>query len=359
MTIAKTDAPKGIPMSRTSRRGRGALAGLAAAAAASLLLAACSSSSSSAGTATSGGSGQSLTSVTVAYVPLPLFEPLFVAMNDGLFTEHGIDVHLTEVGSGESATALAATNRVQVVLGGFSAGMFNGIHQGLNFKVVGSMAEEAPGTAANGLVVASSLSKSGKVKTPAGLKGMKIAVSGGAGSTGAYLIAAALAPYHVSLSQVTLVNLDFPEMADALKTGAVAAAYMSAPFLSSAISAGDGTLEAPAPVGVAATGVIYGGAFAKTPAAQQFFDALVEAAKQLQGSNANSQGMLSVVAKDTGETLSALEAEPPNAFSPDLAPPVSMLNDMQQVFMNSASLNYKGLIPSSTYVDGTFSTDAS
>ena len=364
MTIAKTGAGPGTRASRTSRRGRGALAGLAAAAAASLLLAACSSSSSSnstsaAGTTTSGGSGQSLTPVTVAYVPLPLFEPLFVAMNDGYFTKHGIDVHLTEVGSGQSATVLAATNRVQVVLGGFSAGMFNGVHQGLNFKVVGSMAEEAPGTAANGLVVASSLSKSGKVKTPAGLKGMKIAVDGGAGSTGAYLVAAALAPYHISLSQVTLVNLDFPEMDDALKTGAVAAAYMSAPFLSAAVSAGDGTLEAPAPVGVAATGIIYGGAFAGTPAAQQFFDALAEAAKELQGSNASSKANLSIVAKATGETLSALEAEPPNQFSPTLAPPVSMLNDMQQVFMNSSSLNYTGLIPSSTYVDGTFSTDAS
>jgi NitT/TauT family transport system substrate-binding protein len=363
VTIAKKDTRPGARTSRASRRGRTALAGLAAAAAASLLLAACSSSSSSstgtADTATSGSTTGSQTSVTVADVALPLFEPLYVAMSDGYFAKHGIDVHLTEVASGQSATTLAATNRVQVVLGGFSAGLFNAVHQGLNFKVVGSMAEESPGTAANGLVVARSLYKSGKVKTPAGLKGMKIAVDGGAGSTGAYLVAAALAPYHVSLSQVTLVNLDFPEMDDALKTGAVAAAYMATPFLGSAISDGDGTLEAPAPVGVAATGVIYGGAFAQTPAAQQFFDALAEAAKQLQGSAANSKANLSIVAKATGETLSALEAEPANEFSPNLAPQVSLLNDMQQVFMNSNSLNYTGLIPSSKYVDSTFSSDAS
>jgi NitT/TauT family transport system substrate-binding protein len=259
-------------------------------------------------------------------VPIALFEPLFVAMQDGYFTKRGIDVHLTEVGSGQSATTLAATNKVQVVLGGFSAGMFNAIHEGLDFKVVGSMAEEAPGAPANALVGAESLFKSGKATSPAGLKGKKIAVEGGSGSTGAYLVAHALAPYHVSLSQVTLVNLDFPEMANA--------------------------------VGVAATGVIYGGAFAKTPAAQQFFDALVQAAQNLQGQQADSPANLAIVAKATGESISALKAEPPNEFSPDLAPPVSLLSDMQNVFLSSKDLSYGTPVSSSSYVDGTFSAHA-
>ncbi len=113
---------------------------------------------------------------------------------------------------------------------------------------------------------------------------MKIAVAGGAGSAGSYLLAKALQPYHVTLKQVTLVNLNFPDMANALKTGAVAAAYMTTPFLGAALSSGDGSVLAGAPVGVPATGVIYGGTFARSTAAQGFFDALVEASGQLQGS---------------------------------------------------------------------------
>ncbi|HEY4044457.1 MAG TPA: ABC transporter substrate-binding protein [Rhodopila sp.] len=347
---------------RPSWSRRALLAGLGGAAAASVLLSACTSnpasSSASAGTVSGASTGSSPTSVTVAYVPIALFEPLFVAMQDGYFTKHGIDVHLTEVGSGQSATTLAATNKVQVVLGGFSAGMFNAIHEGLDFKVVGSMAQEAPGTPANALVGAESLFKSGKVTSPAGLKGKKIAVEGGSGSTGAYLVARALAPYHVSLSQVTLVNLDFPEMASALQSGAVAGAFMTAPFLGSAVSAGVGKILASAPVGVAATGVIYGGAFAKTPAAQQFFDALVQAAQHLQGQQADSPANLAIVAKATGESLSALKAEPPNEFSPDLAPPVSLLNDMQNVFSSTKDLSYGTPVSSSSYVNGTFSAHA-
>ena len=341
------------------RKGRTAAAVLGIS---SLLLAACGSSSTSSTSSNKSASATSTTSktltpVTVAYIPLSLFEPLFIAMHDGYFTQHGIAVHLTVVPSGQSATTLAATNKVQVVLGGFSAGMFNAIHQGLDFKVVGSMAKEAPGTPANGLVVASSLAS--KVTNAGGLKGMKIAVSGGAGSTGAYLVSQALAPYHLTLKDVTLVNLAFPEMESALKSGAVAAAYPPAPFLGAIIKDNVGKLLTGAPVGVAATGVIYGGAFAKTKTAQEFFDALVEASKQLQGNNADSALNLGIVAAATGQKLSLLESEPPNVFSPDLAPPTKTLQSMQKVFLANHNLDYSSLIPASKYIDTSFSTNAS
>lgn len=331
-------------------------------AASSVLLAACGSggaptSSATTGSATTGSAGH-LTTVTVAYVPLPLFEPLFVAMHDGYFAQHGIKVRLTVVGSGQSATTLAATNRVQVVLGGFSAGMFDAIHQGLSFKVVGSMAEEAVGTPANGLVVAKSLYASGQVTTAAGLKGRKIAVDGGSGSAGAYLLATALAPDHVSLGQVNLVNLSFPEMQSALKSGAVAAAYLSTPFLSAALSSGVAAPLVGAPSGVAVTGVIYGGTFARSAAAQGFFDAIVQAAKQLQGSAANSPANLGIVAQATGEKLSALEAEPPNVFSANLAPQTSTLAAMQGVYLANKNLSYTSPLSPTKYVDSTFSAKA-
>jgi NitT/TauT family transport system substrate-binding protein len=343
-----------------SRARRAMLTGVGGVAAAAVLaVSGCASSgTASSGTASSSGGADSTTSVTVAYVPLALFEPLFVAMHDGYFTRRGIDVHLTVVTSGQSAITLAATNRVQVTLGGFSGGMFNAIHQGLQIEVVGSMAEEAPGAPANALVGATSLFKSGKAITPAALKGKRIAVDGGNGSTGAYLVAHALAPYHVSLGQVTLVDLDFPEMADALKTGAVSAAFMTSPFLGQAVSDGDGKVMATAPVGVAATGMIYGDQFAGTPAAQKFFDALVEAAHDLQGMGAMAPANLAIVAKATGQSLSALEAEPPSEFSPDLAPPVYLLNDMQDVFLSNKELSYSTPIPASSYVNATFSNNA-
>ena len=345
---------------RPSWPRRAVLASVGGAATALLALSACgstpASSSAGAGSAASAaGNGQAL--VTVAYVPSPQLEPFFVALQDGDFTQQDLDVRLTKVSSVQDGTTLAATNKAQVVLGGFSAGLFDAIHQGQGLKVVGSLAQEAPGTPANALVGAASLYQSGQVTSPAGLKGEKIAVDGGAGSAGAYLVAQALAPYHLTLSQVTLVNLGPAEMASALRTGAVAAASMTAPYLGPAVSAGDGKILADAPAGLAVTGVIYGSAFAGTAAAQQFFDALAEAADQLQGPAPGFPANLAIVAQATGESLSVLKAEPSSEFSPDLAPPASLLNDMQDVYLSSKELTYSTPIPTSSYVDGTFTNE--
>ncbi|WP_276961202.1 ABC transporter substrate-binding protein [Ferrimicrobium acidiphilum] len=319
---------------------------------ASGVLAACGSTSSS--TSTSTTASPVTTNVTVAYVPIPLFDPLYIAMAKGYFAKEHINVHLTVVSSGQSATALAATNRVQVVLGGFSAGMFDAIKQGLNFKVVGSMAAEAAGTAANGLVVANGVIPKGKTLTASDLRGAKIAIDGGSGAAGGYLLAEALKPYHLTLADVNVVNLGFPEMQSALANHSVAAAYPSAPFLSTILAAKDGTLVSPAPVNAAVVGVIYGGSFAKTPAAQHFFDALAKGAQDLQGSAQTSSANLAIIAKATGESISILKSEPPSIYAPNLAPPTSTLSAMQQVYLANGLVDYHHPLSSSAYIDASF-----
>ncbi|WP_298208934.1 ABC transporter substrate-binding protein [Ferrimicrobium sp.] len=332
-------------------RRKNRLATVAIALGASGILAACGSTSSSSSTTTS---ATTTTNVTVAYVPIPLFDPLYVAMAKGYFTKAHLDVHLTVVSSGQSATTLAATNRVQVVLGGFSAGMFDAINQGLNFKVVGSMAAEAPGTAANGLVVANGVVPAGKSLTAAQLRGAKIGIDGGAGAAGGYLLAEALKPYHLTLADVNVVNLGLPDMETALANHSVVAAYPSAPFLSAILAAKDGTLVSPARVNAAVVGVIYGGSFAKTPAAQRFFDALAKGAQDLQGSAQTSAANLAIIAKATGESTSILASEPPSIYATNLAPPVSTLDAMQQVYLTNGLVDYHHPLSASAYIDQSF-----
>jgi NitT/TauT family transport system substrate-binding protein len=323
--------------------------------AASGILAACgSTSSTTSSSSTSSQSSTATANVTVAYVPIPLFDPLYIAMAKGYFAKEHVNVHLTVVSSGQSATTLAATNRVQVVLGGFSAGMFDAIKQGLNFKVVGSMAAEAPGQAANGLVVANGVVPAGKKLTASELRGAKIGIDGGAGAAGGYLLAEALKPYHLTLADVNVVNLGLPDMQTALANRSVVAAYPSAPFLSAILAAKDGTLVQPAPVDAAVVGVIYGGAFAKTPAAQRFFDALAEGSKDLQGSAQTSAANLAIIAKATGESTSILKAEPPSIYAPNLAPPVSTLTSMQNVYLANGLVDYHHALSTSAYVDTSF-----
>jgi NitT/TauT family transport system substrate-binding protein len=216
-------------------------------------------------------------------VPIPLFSPLFIAMSRGYFVQRGINVKLLNVADGQDAIALAAQNRVQVVLGGFSPGMFDAVNSGLNFKVVGSMVGEPGGMAADGLVVAASLAS--RIKNPAGLRGMKVG-------------------------------------------------------LSAATSSGTGKLIARATPGTSVTGVVYGGAFAGSKAAQPFFDALAQGARGLQGAQATSAANLKIEAEATGQSLSVLEREPANVFSLRLTPATATLDAMQKVFLADGDLNY-------------------
>jgi NitT/TauT family transport system substrate-binding protein len=121
------------------------------------------------------------------------------------------------------------------------------------------------------------------------------------------------------------------------------------------LASGDGTLVAPAPVNAAVVGVIYGGAFAKTAAAQRFFDALAKGAQALQGSAQTSASNLAIIAKATGESTSILRAEPPSIYLPNLAPPISTLTAMQNVYLANRLVDYHHLLGTSTYVDSTFS----
>jgi len=321
-----------------------------------VLAAACGSSAATSSGSSAAGSASATptTTVTVAYVPLPLFAPLFVAEAHGYFAAEHIKLNLEVVANGQSAITLAATNRVQVVLGGFSAGLFNSIHQGLDVRVVGSMAEEAPGTPANGLVG----SAADHITSLAQLAGQRIAVAGGPGSAGAYLTALALERAHIPLSRVTLVNVNFPDQGSALANGGVAAAYMATPFLQAAVAQHQGTVLAGAPVGVAVTGVIYGGSFLHTSAAQRFFNALAKGAADLQGTNATSAANLAIIAKATGESLSLLHSEPPNLFAANLAPQPSVLSSMQSVYLAAGNLDYHTPMPMSQVVDSSFADHA-
>jgi NitT/TauT family transport system substrate-binding protein len=89
------------------------------------------------------------------------------------------------------------------------------------------------------------------------------------------------------------------------------------------------------------------------------FDALAMGARAPQGSAATSTANLAIIGKATGASLSLLRSEPPNIFSPTLAPPTSVLASMQRVYLANGNLDYTSLLPTSSIVDPSFSASAS
>lgn len=298
--------------------------------------------------------------VHVGQVVLSIFAPLYVADAKGYFKDEGIQLDLQAVKSGQDAIPLASSGKLDVVVAGFSAGMFNAIHSGLDIKVVGSMGvsdgnkEKSP----SDLLVSKKLIDSGAVKSIADLKGKKIGCAGGIGSTGAYLLNLALRTAGLSLNDVTVVNLGNPDIPTAIANGSLDGGISSAPFSSNAIKDGIAVSVATPPKGTSGTGVIYGGQFTKSTLAQKFFSALARGAKDLQDGKAYDPDNLEIIAKATNQTVDRVKAVPLYTWLPNLAPLADQLQDMEKVWMAIGAIEYKDPTPTADYIVETFAQKA-
>jgi NitT/TauT family transport system substrate-binding protein len=330
---------------------------VAATAAALLLgLAGCGSSggaSASSGGDSGSGSG-SLQTVNVGQVQLPIFAPLYVADAKGYFKDAGIKLNLQNVKSGQDGVPLASSGQLDVLVAGFSAGMFNAIHTGLDIKVVGSMGVQPDSSepSPSALVVSQKMLKSG-YKSLADLKGHKVGALGGVGGTSAFYLDMALRTVHLSAKDVNLVNLSSPDIPTALKNGSIDAAFVSAPFWKMAVA--DGGKEVwTTPQGTSGTGVVFGGKFAKSPVAQKFFDALAHGAQDLQGQDRYSDENLNIIGKYTDQTAEKVKANPLYTWFPNLHPLPNQLQDMETTWIHLGALTYSDPTPQENYVDSSF-----
>ena len=319
-------------------------------------LAACSSGSTSGG---SGGADGG--TVRVGHLPSALFAPLYVADAKGFFSDQGITLELTPLKSGQDGIPMLSGNQLDVMVAGFSAGMFNALEQGLGFRIVGSMGI-SPGDLENSptaLEVAQGLIDDGSVSSVADLAGKKIAVAGGAGATGGYLLAAMLDEGGLTLSDVEVVNLATPDQEPAITNGSVDAATPSAPFSTSMEEAGVASPIAVPAEGTTGTGVIYSETFLGEDLAQKFFTALAQGARELStdGSEQTDE-VYDILAKATGQDVEVLRSSPMYTYLPDLAPQPDQVEAMQKVWMDSGEITYDEALDVAEVVDTSFAEGA-
>ena len=175
-----------------------------------------------------GGRAHAQTTVKVGDLGLISDAPFYVAMERGYFKERGLDVQFERFASAAPAMAHVSTGEVQVVGGGISPALFNGFARGFSIKVVASRTREVPGRTINGLVVRADLKD--QLQKIADLKGRKVAVNA-AGSALVYVLGRMLESEGLTLKDVDLVTMPFPDMGTALTTRAIDAAVVAEPFL--------------------------------------------------------------------------------------------------------------------------------
>ena len=187
--------------------------------------------------AAAGASAQERMTVNVGIANSATDAGLFVADKKGYFKAEGLDVNFIAFDSGARMIAPFASGDLDVGAGGPSAGLYNAVARGIDIRIVADKSSTPPGRPLNFLLVRKDHVDSGRYKTLADLKGMKVAgaAPGGAATT---TLDKLLEKAGLHIADVERVYLGFPQQAIALENGAVDAALPTEPSASAAINSG-------------------------------------------------------------------------------------------------------------------------
>jgi NitT/TauT family transport system substrate-binding protein len=164
------------------------------------------------------------TKINLLYIPGGDFVPSFVAKDQGIFEKHGLDVDLSIAQNGSVISAALASGSAQIGVPTPPV-VLQAHEQGLDLVVIaGATVLPFPPHAAGMLA----RNDSG-IKGPKDLVGKKVGVPGFGGSFDVMMrnwVKASGADYH----KVEWIELQFPQMGDALKAGLADAVGMVNPF---------------------------------------------------------------------------------------------------------------------------------
>ena len=161
---------------------------------------------------------------------------IFIAQERGYFAEQNIELATQQMTSITDEIPLLATNKLEVGSGADSAGLFNSLADNLGLRLVADNASTAPGHGGGALVIRKDLADA--VKTPADLKGKKIGILPGTGTTSQIYLDKLLTPAGVAIGDVTTLPLPFPDMVTALANKSADLAIEVEPFLSAGTQRG-------------------------------------------------------------------------------------------------------------------------
>ncbi len=183
-----------------------------------------------AGAAPAAGALPQLTRVRVGEVGIVAGAGHYLAVEKGYFTEQGLEIESIRFATTAEETAPLAAGQLDVGGGAHSAGLFNAIARRVDIKLVADYGHQAPGRPGNALVVRRAAVEAGQVRGVADLRGRRIAIA--SPSIGVITdVRAYLAQGGLSLSDVTLEQMAFPDMLPALANGSVDAIIPVEPFL--------------------------------------------------------------------------------------------------------------------------------
>ena len=295
--------------------------------------------------------------VKVAYVPIMKFATMYVAADRGLFEKYGLDVEIEKVKSGTEAIAFLTNNTVDV--GGIAivTSLWNGWSEGLPLRIIAPGALEPFENSPTKVVVRKDLVDSGKVKTIADLKGMKVALAGGPGSGGEYLLSKALERGDLTIRDVETIKMGNADIPAAFENGSIDAALLGSPYADQVIDAGHGVaLATDLTPGLMTVAFVGSENFVnnRKDVAQRFVLALTEASRMMQGDDYLSDENIAAYLKYVNSTEEAIRKGRRVIYDPNMEIPVEGLADVERTHRENGRTEYTDPIDLNSVVDTSF-----
>ena len=160
-----------------------------------------------------------------------------IANAKGWFAEEHLKLDVSRFGNGSELVPLLGTGQLDVGGAAPNAGLFNAMARDVPMLIVADKGSTPPGYGFQAFVVRKDVMDSGKFKSPADLKGMKVALPQKAQS-GEVSLADILKSGGLKLADVDLTTMPFPQMSAAYANKSIEASTDIEPFVTNAVEQG-------------------------------------------------------------------------------------------------------------------------
>ncbi len=155
---------------------------------------------------------------------------VYIAVEKGYFKEQGITTEVNNFRSVPELIAPLGTGQLDIIVTSMSAPLMAAADRGVDFKVVVGHGLSFPKWEYLWVLLRKDLAESAKVKSPADLKGMKVAIPS-QGSLGDMVVQTMMEQAGLKPADVEVVVLAFADQAAAFANKAIAAGWLVEPFV--------------------------------------------------------------------------------------------------------------------------------
>ncbi|HEY8446802.1 MAG TPA: ABC transporter substrate-binding protein [Thermomicrobiales bacterium] len=293
-----------------------------------------------------------LTEVKMGYVPVSIFAPVFVAKEKGYYAEQGIDLVLEPFPGGADPVVLTASGQLDLAIGGAGPAFWNALAQGLPITVIAPGHEEGS-PVATPLMISKEACESGDITSVADLKGKKVSVNA-RGAT-EYWLDQALRTAGLTINDIDLQTLAFPDAVAALQSGAIDAAMVGEPLATSAEQQGIAVrLLSDFPVqGIQPTLIFANNDFlADNPdLVKGLVTAYLKACRDLTGDGMNDPRHLAIIEQYTQVPASLIASSIKPVYAVDGNISVESMNALQRFFRERGQLEYDEDLDPAAFID--------